>query len=135
LDTAVLLVAEAVAELELELHHPVITPHDPQGWMLDLLGGALVAADEMTTTLGWPFILAHGVLLDADGTVREHRLGGFYRFFHFTAAFVARAADPEALAERRASLVEIARSARPDFRDEHAVALSDLWSDSLPLLN
>ena len=122
-------------DLDIEVHHPILTPDDPDAWMLELLGGTFVAAEERSTELGWPFVLGHGVALGPDGTAREHRVGAFYKFFHFTAALVARARDAGALSQQLPQMVALASSARPDFRDERIVVLSALWGDPLQRLN
>jgi hypothetical protein len=118
-------------DLEIEIHHPIVMPDDPVSWMTDILGGAVVATDEMSTDLGWPFVFAHGAVASPDGAIVEHRVGGFYRFFHFVAAVIARAATADELSRQLPELIAVARSACPDFRDDKVVALAELWGESL----
>ena len=123
------LVIERLPAVELEIHHPIVVPDDPEMWMRELLGGTVVATDDMTTDLGWPFVLAHGVVTSGGGVIVEHRVGAFYRFFHFVAAVVARGATGDELSGHLRALTAAACSARPDFCGDEVIALVELWRE------
>ena len=113
----------------------VAVPDDLAGWKegrarVELPAGTIarsLGALSIETTDGWPVEVSRWTCTDASGVLLEHRIVACYRFLHHVGVVLVRSREDSALAARTSEIDEIVRSARPDFRDEAVIALSELW--------
>lgn len=81
----------------------------------------------LETNDGWPVEVCRVVCSDESGVLLEHRVVAYYRFLHHVGVVLVRAREAEALIAHESEVLAFVRSARPDFRDDGVIALSEIW--------
>ncbi|MGE3767998.1 MAG: hypothetical protein AB7L94_37440 [Kofleriaceae bacterium] len=127
--------AEIEHGLELEVAPLAELPEDVRAWargvpLRDLSGGVssavITASSEDKSDLEWTMIVHESNGLDANGTRVQSRIHVLYIFVEHCAMIAFRATDDAKLSTRRAELLAIARTARPDWGVPVGASLEDL---------
>jgi hypothetical protein len=87
----------------------------------------LVAPVYTTSSHGWPLRLQQVELLGGD-VVIERRVLALYQFVDWVGVAMVSARDVAAFAVHEATLLEMLESGEPDFANDRAASLWEVWS-------
>lgn len=126
--------ASGQAPLRVEIEALQPAPEDVRGFVSSVLSRC--SAGEIMPPAEGPARLktATGYVLQAfetqvyeAGKLKELRIVAFYEFLSFMSVVTISAHDPQALGRQRERILQLLRSARPDFAGQGIAALSELW--------